>query len=76
MSSLLFAVYRLGRGSALPGGGAGSFAGGGAVSMRGQPSEGFFSPFGAVGELIGCVQSRELGARASSSEVYPAGKIQ
>ena len=74
LSSLLFAVYRLGRGNALPGGGAGSFVG--AVSMRGQPSEGFFSPFGAVGELIGCVQSRELGARASSSEVYPAGKIQ
>ena len=28
MSSLLFAVYRLGWGNALPGGGAGSFAGG------------------------------------------------
>ena len=28
MSSLLFAVYRLGRGNALLGGGAGSFAGG------------------------------------------------
>ena len=26
-------------------------------------------PFKAVGELVGCVQSREIGARASSSEV-------
>ena len=31
--------------------------------------------FKAVGELMGCVQSQELGARAFS-EVYPAGKLQ
>ena len=61
MSSLLFAVYRLGRGNALPGGGAGSFAVG-AVSMRGQPSEGFFSPFGAVGSLL-AVSKVESSAR-------------
>ena len=36
-------------------------------------------PFRAVGGggggLVGCVQGRELGARASPSEVYPAGKL-
>ena len=40
------------------------------------------SPFRAVcvcvwgRGLVGCAQSRELGARASPSEVYPAGKLQ
>ena len=33
-------------------------------------------PFRAVGVLVSCVQSRELGARASSSVVYPAGTLQ
>ena len=28
-----------------------------------------------AGELIGCVQSLELGARASSFQVYPAGSF-
>ena len=38
---------------------------------------GFFNgPFKTVEELMVCVQSRELGARASPSEVYPAGKLQ
>ena len=32
--------------------------------------------FGDVGGLVGCVQSRELGARALPSQVYPAGKLQ
>ena len=27
-------------------------------------------------ELVGCVQSRELDARASPSKIYPAGKLQ
>ena len=33
------------------------------------------SLFKIVGKLMGCVQSRELGARASPSEVYPTGKL-
>ena len=33
-------------------------------------------PFRAVRVLVSCVQSRELGARASSSVVYPAGTLQ
>ena len=31
---------------------------------------------GEGGELMGCVQSPELGGRASSSEVHPATKLQ
>ena len=31
---------------------------------------------GGGGELMGCVQSRELGGRASSSQVHPATKLQ
>ena len=27
------------------------------------------------GRVVGCVQGRELGARTSPSEVYPAGKL-
>ena len=33
------------------------------------------SSFWTAGELVGCVQSRELGARGSPSDVYPAGKL-
>ena len=29
-----------------------------------------------MGQLMGCIQSRELSAHASPSEVYPAGKLQ
>ena len=35
-----------------------------------------FTPFKAVGEHMGCVQGWRFGARASPSEVYPAGKLQ
>ena len=35
-----------------------------------------FSPFKTVGEFMGCVQGQGLGVRASSSGVYPAGKLQ
>ena len=31
---------------------------------------------GVGGGLVGCVQSRELGARATPSKIYPAGKLQ
>ena len=31
--------------------------------------------FKTAGELVGCVRSRELGARGSPSNVYPAGKL-
>ena len=33
-------------------------------------------PFKAVGELMGCVQRRELDERAWPSKVYLAGKLQ
>ena len=35
-----------------------------------------FGPFKAVEGLMGCVQSKKLGARASPSEVYLDGKLQ
>ena len=31
--------------------------------------------FKTAGELVGCVQSRELGARGSPFDVYHAGKL-
>ena len=31
---------------------------------------------GGGGELMGCAQNRELGGRASSSQVHPATKLQ
>ena len=39
------------------------------------PGGGPFRAVGGGGGLVGCVQGRELGARASPSEVYPAGKL-
>ena len=33
-------------------------------------------PFSAVGELMGCVKSRQISTCTLPSKIYPAGKLQ
>ena len=62
MSSLLFAVYRLGRGNALPGGGAGSVVGGGWYLCGGSHPRGSSALSGLWGSLL-AVSKVESSAR-------------